>query len=315
MVVAMAVIGAVTRLTESGLSMVEWRPVTGWLPPLSETEWQHQYDLYKQSPEFQHKHHWMAVDDFKRIFFWEWLHRLWGRSIGIIFALPLLWFWIRKKLPAGMGPRFALLLVLGGLQGVIGWWMVKSGLVDNPFVSPYRLAVHLGMALLIFAVLWWTVLDLIRKTTSAVPNLSHLQTSLLPHAATALALLCVTIVWGAFVAGLDAGMIYNSFPLMDGRIFPAEPFEALSLVAEHGWVQFAHRWLGIVTGTVIFILGWRVRDVFLMAAVVLQVGLGIATILTQVWIPAAALHQFGAIILLAALLRALHFLRACRGFR
>lgn len=304
MIFAMAIIGAITRLTESGLSMVEWRPVTGWIPPLSAAEWDRVYGLYRDSPEFLHKHHWMEIDDFKRIFFWEWLHRLWGRLIGLAYALPLLWFAMRRRLPPGYGMKFAGVLALGGLQGAAGWWMVASGLIDRPSVSHFRLATHLGLALILFAAVWWLALDLrrARRNGTAVPASFCLKR----HGLIALALVAVTIVWGAFVAGLDAGLIYNSFPLMGGRVLPPETFHGGSLLHDHAWVQFAHRWLAVAAGIAVLALALRTKDRALAVMIVAQVGLGIATLLTQVLLPLAALHQAGAIAVLALLLRRLH---------
>lgn len=294
MVLAMAVIGAVTRLTESGLSITEWKPVMGALPPLGEAAWHDEFAKYRQSPEFAQKHHWMELADFKKIYFWEWLHRLWGRAIGLVYALPLLWFWARKKIPAGYGWKFTGLLALGGLQGFVGWWMVKSGLIDRPSVSHFRLAAHLGLALLLFAGLFWLALDLKRKYAPARQPLAWL----------ALALLAITIVWGAFVAGLDAGLIYNTFPLMNGSLLPPEPLQ--DFLHQHAYIQFTHRWLAMAAGSLILFLAARRRDWPLAVMVCVQVALGVATLLTQVMIPLAAAHQAGAIILLALMLRHIH---------
>jgi cytochrome c oxidase assembly protein subunit 15 len=300
MVFAMAVIGAVTRLTESGLSITEWKPVTGALPPLSEAAWQKEFALYQQSPEFAQKHHWMALADFKKIFFWEWLHRLWGRTIGLAYALPLLWFAARKKIPHGYGGKLAGILALGGLQGFVGWWMVESGLVDRPSVSHFRLATHLGLALLLFSCMWWLALSLRRQPLP--PLRPQVPAWLL------LGLLATTIVWGAFVAGLKAGLIYNTFPLMDGSFLPPE--QLVDFLHQHAWVQFTHRWLAVTTGTLILVLAAKRRDALLGGMVFVQVGLGVSTLLSQVVIPLAALHQAGAIILLALLLRNIHGHRA-----
>ena len=300
MVFAMAVIGAITRLTESGLSITEWKPVTGALPPLTHEAWQHQFDLYKQSPEFAQKHFWMELGDFQKIFFWEWLHRLWGRTIGIVYALPLLWFYIRKKIPKRYGAKLLGILALGGLQGVIGWWMVASGLVDRPSVSHFRLAAHLLLALLIFSAMWWVALELrvVSRVSRVGPSTLY---SLL--ATLCLILLLITITWGAFTAGLDAGMIYNSFPLMYGHFMPPD---APDILHNHGWVQFTHRWLAMATGIAILAFAWRVKNISLAVMVFIQIGLGISTLLTQVMIPLAAAHQAGAIILLALLLKSIH---------
>ncbi|MCB9990518.1 MAG: COX15/CtaA family protein [Rhodospirillales bacterium] len=308
MIFAMAVIGAVTRLTESGLSIVEWRPVTGFLPPLSEQEWQRVYELYKQSPEFRHKHYWMEIGDFKRIFFWEWLHRLWGRLIGVVFALPLLFFAITKQIPKGYGWKLGGLFLLGGAQGALGWWMVKSGLVDIPSVSHFRLAAHLGLALIVFSLTFSVALSIQSSPLSAsLPSPRKRGDKggrgLLMHAGGMLFLLSLTIIWGAFTAGLDAGLVYNSWPLMNGSFTPPEQFNISSIIENHGWVQFTHRWIAFLTGAGILVLALRTRDRALGIMVVIQIALGIMTLLTQVMIPLAALHQAGAIILLALLLR------------
>lgn len=307
MVLTMAVVGAITRLTESGLSITEWKPVTGALPPLSQEHWQAEFDLYKQTPEFAHKHFWMDLEDFKKIYFWEWSHRLLGRTIGIVFALPLLWFWVRKKVPVGYGRKLLGLLALGGLQGFMGWYMVKSGLVDRPSVSHFRLAAHLGLAVLIFCLMWWMALDFIKRA----PTVLHGDTGALRSTGWfLLVLLALTMIWGAFTAGLDGGMIYNTFPKMNEHWIPPELtfnapawFNALHAPAA---VQFVHRCLAMITGLGIAFWAWRCRDYALLAMVFIQVSLGIGTIMTQVMIPVAALHQAGGIILLALLLRRLH---------
>lgn len=305
MVFAMAVIGAVTRLTESGLSITEWKPLVGALPPLSEKEWYDIYDLYTQSPEFIQKHSWMELEDFKKIFFWEWFHRLWGRLIGLVFALPLLYFWIRKKIPSGYGWKFLGLLALGGAQGAMGWIMVQSGLIDRPSVSHYRLATHLILACIIFAALLWVTFDLWGYRKAEAPKILHI------HGWAALGFLALTITWGAFTAGLDAGMVYNTFPTMNEHWLPPEPFHILE---NHGWVQFTHRLLATATLLTILsfwlqVLKQGIRGIgphLLAVAVMTQFALGIATLLTQVYIPLAAAHQAGALILLGILLYNLH---------
>lgn len=299
MIFMMAVIGAVTRLTESGLSMVEWKPLMGWIPPLSHAEWERVYGLYKQSPEFISKHYWMTLEDFKHIFFWEWLHRLWGRTIGLVFALPLAWFAIRKQIPQGYGWKLLGLFALGGAQGLLGWWMVKSGLVHRPEVSHFRLAAHLSLALIVYSLTFWTALSLDNKEKTPIKR------GLLMHGRGALAMLAITIVWGAFTAGLDAGKIYNTWPLMNGSFTPPEGFDVSSIIEQQAWVQFCHRWLAFMTGIAIFVYALRTNSKTLMAMVLIQIGLGISTLLSGVEIPLAALHQAGAIILLTLLLKAL----------
>ncbi len=311
LVFAMAVVGAITRLTESGLSITEWKPVTGALPPLSAADWQAEFDLYKASPEFAHKHFWMNLEDFKKIYVWEWSHRLLGRLIGFAFALPLLWFAVRKKIPAGYGRKFIGLLLLGGAQGAMGWYMVKSGLIDRPSVSHFRLAAHLGLALLIFAWMWWIALDFM-----AHKRIKPGTGGMYAHGWAMLGMLAMTILWGAFTAGLDGGMIYNTFPMMDSHWVPPELtfnnpawYNALHSPAA---VQFVHRCLAIITGVGILAFALRTQDKALGIMVAAQVALGVATIITQVWIPLAALHQAGAITLLALLLRRLYLIKLSR---
>ncbi|WP_246148695.1 COX15/CtaA family protein [Skermanella pratensis] len=314
MVFAMAVIGAITRLTESGLSMVEWKPLIGMLPPLSEGEWNRVFDLYRATPEYRYVNAGMSLDEFKLIFFWEWFHRLWGQLIGFAFLLPFLWFWATKRIPKGLMPKLVGLFLLGGLQGGIGWFMVVSGLVDRPSVSHYRLALHLGIAFLIFALMLWIALGLLDPNPRS--GRSAAAPSLRRHSGLALGFVAVTVAWGAFVAGLDAGMIYNTFPLMGGQLVPSDMWfldpAPLNLVENHAAVQFTHRWLAIATGIVVLALTWRAVRADLSprghklayaagAMMLLQIALGIATLLTVVSIPVAAIHQAGALALIALL--------------
>jgi heme a synthase len=301
MVFAMAIIGAITRLTESGLSMVEWKPLIGAIPPLSETEWERVFALYKQTPEFIHKNNWMEMDDFKRIFFWEWLHRLWGRVIGIVYALPLAWFWVRGKIPQGYKTKFLGVLALGGLQGFMGWFMVMSGLVDEPAVSHYRLAAHLSLALIIFCCLLWLAFDFTDKRGGGTFCQKR-------HGWISFALLGITIAWGAFTAGLDGGMVYNTWPKMDSHWVPPEMALPFGFLNDPGAVQFVHRWLAISTFVFIFWFGWRMKNFPLILMALFQVALGIGTVMSQVAIPMAALHQAGAMVLLALMIRQLHTL-------
>jgi cytochrome c oxidase assembly protein subunit 15 len=309
MIFVMAVIGAVTRLTESGLSITVWEPVTGAVPPLTAEGWDKAFAAYRDIPQYRLLHHGMTPEEFKSIFFREWLHRLWGRLIGLAFALPYLWFLARRKLDKPLALKLAAILALGGLQGFIGWFMVQSGLEpdSSTHVSPYRLALHLGAALLIYALLLWTALGL----RGWKPPQRNLAPALLA------ALLALTMTWGAFVAGHKAGFAYNTWPLMEGRFLPDEAWTLTPLwrnaFANTTLVQFMHRWLGPVTGALI--LAWvaarwrRVGDTAsrrwlagLGGMVVLQIALGVATLLTQVDIVLAALHQAGAIALLTLLL-------------
>ena len=306
-VAAMVSIGGITRLTESGLSMVEWRPLIGWLPPLSEAEWQRVFALYRETPEFRQVNFSIDLGGFRQIFWWEYVHRLWGRLLGVFFILPLAWFWLRGRIDRALGPRLALLLALGALQGLIGWWMVKSGLADRPDVSAARLAVHLGMALLILALLVWTVLGRIRPQAGS----RLLSAWLLPG------LVALAILSGALVAGNNGGLIYNTFPLMGGEWVPAD------YRSEPGWIadalenpvaaQFHHRLLAVALLLAV-IAAWlragglraRPGDHLLLAAVLLQAGLGLAALLATVPLGLAALHQFGAVLLLTAALIRTH---------
>ncbi|WP_157618939.1 COX15/CtaA family protein [Skermanella stibiiresistens] len=325
MVFAMAVIGAVTRLTESGLSMVEWKPLIGILPPLTETEWNRVFDLYRETPEYRYVNAGMGLEEFKHIFFWEWFHRFWGQMIGFVFLLPFLWFWATKRIPKGLMPTLVGLFLLGGLQGGIGWFMVVSGLVDRPSVSHYRLALHLGVAFLIFALMLWVALGLLDPKPEG--SRSAAAPALRRHAGLALGLVAVTAAWGAFVAGLDAGMIYNTWPLMGGQIIPSDMWflnpAPLNFVENHAGVQFTHRWLAMVTGLVVLGLWWRAGKADIGprghrlgqavgVMVVVQIALGIATLLTVVAIPLAAVHQAGALTLIALLVWFRHEVKRSR---
>lgn len=325
MVLAMAVIGAITRLTESGLSMVEWKPLIGILPPLSEAEWHRVFDLYKGTPEFRIFNNRMDLAGFQEIFWWEWFHRLWGQVIGFVFLIPFLRFWIQGRIAPALWPKLAGLFLLGGLQGLVGWFMVKSGLVDQPNVSHYRLALHLSMAILIYGLLLRTALGLLDPMPLAGwrPEAANLRR----HARWALGLVAVTIVWGAFVAGSRAGYAYNTFPLMEGHVIPPEigtltpwwhnPFENTAAI------QLIHRTLALLSGLAVLALSARVMLTRLPARatqaalaaggmVLVQIGLGIATLLTVVWIPVAAAHQAGAILVVSMLVWLLHELRGVR---
>lgn len=312
MVFAMTVIGAITRLTESGLSITEWRPLMGAIPPLNEAEWRHVFDLYKQTPEYQKENFWMNLSDFKPIFFWEWFHRLWGRLIGLAFALPLAFFWIRGMIPSGMKLRLLGLLALGFAQGFMGWYMVQSGLVDRTDVSHYRLAAHLALALLILSLMLWFALSLIRKPR-------HTDRKLHIHTWISLGFVCTTIFWGALTAGLNGGFIYNhDFPLVNGKLLPpdfwSECAPTLNFVSNLVAVQFIHRYLAMASVVVVsslWIHGMVRKKTFpalhaLAIMIFVQLGLGIFTLLTVVNIHLAATHQAGALIVLGLLLTCLY---------
>ena len=316
MIFAMVVIGGITRLTESGLSITEWRPVTGTIPPLDQGQWEAEFAKYQRIPEFREKNPTMTLAEFKTIFWWEYVHRLWGRLIGLAFALPLAWFALTGRVRGRLLAKCGGLLALGGLQGAIGWWMVTSGLVDRVDVSPYRLATHLSLALLIHALVVWLALDL-------RPGLAQ-ATRRDVSGRVAIAAIALTILAGAFVAGTDAGFAYNTYPLMDGRFVPMgyadlapwwrNAFENIAAV------QFNHRWLAIAA--LLASLAWigtlhaggvdtktRRRAAWLGLAILAQVTLGIATLLLVVPVALGAAHQAGAVIVLTLALATHHAAR------
>ncbi|HZT17766.1 MAG TPA: COX15/CtaA family protein [Dongiaceae bacterium] len=318
MIFAMVVIGGITRLTESGLSITEWQPVSGVVPPLTEAAWQHEFDLYKRVPEFQKLRPDMTLAEFKGIFWWEYVHRLWGRLIGLAFALPGLWLLWRGRVRPELRPRLIGLFALGALQGALGWFMVESGLSVRTDVSQYRLVAHLLVALTIYAAMLWTAFGLIRPQPRPLPGAAGLRR----HALALLVLIVGMLTTGGFTAGLDGGKIYNTFPLMGGGLVPGDllaleplwrnPFENPTAA------QFIHRWLAmVVAGTSLAL--WLRRGLLpsdarlplhLVAGMTaIQVSLGISTLLLVVPVPLAATHQAGAVLLLSVTLYALHSLR------
>jgi cytochrome c oxidase assembly protein subunit 15 len=316
MVWVMVGLGGATRLTGSGLSIMEWAPLSGTLPPLSQAEWQRLYDLYRTIPQYALVNQGFGIEGFKAIFWLEYLHRLWGRLIGLAFALPLLWFWWRRAIPAGLLPRLLLLGALGGLQGVIGWLMVASGFQPGSItVSPYRLVAHLSLAFLLLALLLHTALPLLWPAPPGAPRLARLSLSV------ALGLAVVAMLAGGFVAGIRAGLDYNSFPLMDGRLVPAgylapDPWwRAVTL--DIATVQFNHRLaatLTLLAALAALAIAWPARAARLPALlfavlVAAQYGLGIATLLGRVPVGLGTLHQLLAALVLAAGVVALHAMR------
>jgi cytochrome c oxidase assembly protein subunit 15 len=294
----MVVVGGITRLTESGLSITQWKPITGAIPPLTHGQWMEAFRLYQQIPEYQQLRQGMSLSDFQFIFFWEWLHRLLGRLIGVAFALPLIWFAARRAIPAGYGWRLVALLALGGLQGAIGWWMVKSGLSVRTDVSHYRLAVHLLTALFIIGGLIWTALDLrmLARSPRARPA------ALRPLALVALLVLLIQLMLGAFTAGLDAGYVSNTWPLMNDHFVP-EGIEWLgslwaTVSSDPYLVHFLHRWWAWVVVVALVMLarrakraGQRGASIAINAALGTQILLGIATVISGIALPLAVLHQ------------------------
>ncbi len=307
LVVLIVAVGGVTRLTESGLSITEWKPVTGAIPPLTDSQWQAEFAAYKRIPQYIEVNGpaGMTLADYKFIYFWEWIHRLLARLIGLAFALPLAWFWLRREIPAGYKPRLLALLALGGLQGTIGWWMVSSGLTQDVRVSHFRLAAHLLVALLTLAGLVWTALDL-RTLARGEP-----RARMTPFAAVALAMLAVQLFFGALVAGLRAGQIAGDWPLMQGRLFPdgiewsAGP--VFVLLHDPYLIHFVHRWWAWAVVAVLVIMGRRLRSLGARPASIAvhstfgtQVILGIFTVWSGVALWLAVAHQLVGALLVAA---------------
>ena len=322
MVIMMVVIGGITRVTGSGLSMVEWRPLVGWLPPLDDEEWQRVFNLYKRSPEFISLNSWMDLSAFKEIFWWEYVHRLWGRLIGLAFFVPLVFFLIFRKIPKQLAPKILLITILGCTQAVIGWWMVKSGLSGEPSVSQYRLATHLGMAFIILGVLVWTLMDLVVGVEFSTAN------SIVRHAKLVCGLILITILAGALVAGLDAGLVYNMFPLMGGKIVP-EDYLAMKVIWRNIFenpaaVQFNHRLLGTATALAIAWLLFRCLKLNITAPtktaayslsglVILQFSLGVLALTNGVPHNLAVAHQLVGVCLFINSLVLIRLLRAPDG--
>jgi heme a synthase len=317
LVYAMVVLGGVTRLTGSGLSMVDWKPVTGILPPVGEQAWLKEFALYKESPEFQKINSHMDVHDFKNIFWLEYLHRLLGRTIGVVFLIPFLVFAWRGYIRKPEAPKYALMFVLGGMQGLLGWYMVKSGLVDNPHVSQYRLTAHLVAAILVYSYMFWVALSLLYPVRSGEHEWYGKTLALT-------VLVFITVVSGGFVAGLKAGKIFNTFPMMGDYwippgLFSMRPFW-LNFFENTTTVQFDHRVLAITTFVLLvwYWLGVRKTGLPRRAAVAvnallgtasLQVVLGIATLLMAVPVFLGAAHQATAMLLFTAALYLLHTLK------
>jgi cytochrome c oxidase assembly protein subunit 15 len=330
MIYAMVILGGVTRLTGSGLSMVQWEPIMGAVPPLSQQEWQTAFDAYKKYPEYQQLNRDMDLSEFKQIFAFEYTHRLLGRSIGLVFLIPFLFFYFRKKIKPSLTPKLITMFVLGGLQGLLGWFMVKSGLVDKPNVSQFRLAAHLMMAILIYSYILWTAWGLLFPTprNAWVPRVKKLRSQV----RVLTSIIVLMIISGAFVAGTHAGAVFKTFPDMGGHILPPglfalSPFLA-NFVDNTTTIQFDHRLIAYVI--VIFLsLTWyrsrhytltsSARNAFtlLLVVMIIQITLGISTLLSVPAVPVragvsvvlAAMHQGGALLLLTVVLFVNHELR------
>jgi cytochrome c oxidase assembly protein subunit 15 len=321
MILVMVVLGGVTRLTGSGLSIMEWAPLSGALPPLNQADWQKLFELYKQIPQYALVNEGFGLSGFKHIFWLEWTHRLWGRLLGLAFLAPLIWFWVTGRIEPRLRPRLALLFVLGGLQGAVGWFMVASGfLPDTTAVSPYRLVIHLVLALVLYAAILWTGLGVLRPIPVKLAGARTLRRL----TALCCALVGLTIVAGGFVAGTHAGFDYNTFPLMSGHLVPAG-YDQLSpwlrnLTENIAAVQFDHRVLATLTATLsaaVVAIGVAAPSLRPVRGVILALGLivaaqyilGVMTLLLVVPVDLAAAHQAGAVLVLTAALATLHALR------
>ena len=316
LVFVMVVVGGLTRLTQSGLSMVEWRPIMGIIPPIGESGWIEVFEKYQNSPEYQQINQGMSLSEFKKIFWFEYGHRVLGRIIGMAFFFPFVFFLYKKAIPSKLFPRLIGLFVLGGMQGVIGWWMVKSGLVDRPDVSHIRLTIHLGMAFLLYILLLWTGLTHLRHRQIAVENQIRYRVGFV-----LIAMVYTTVLSGGLVAGLNAGSQFNTFPLMAGQWIPDGLYYMVpwynNIFENLMTIQFNHRYLAMTTGfLVICFFFWNQKlplekrgtyaRYSMLCMVVIQISLGIATLLSAAWLPLASLHQTGAILLLTTVVWTTH---------
>jgi cytochrome c oxidase assembly protein subunit 15 len=317
LIFVMVLVGGITRLTHSGLSISDYKLIQGTIPPMNEQEWEEAFELYKQYPEYQKLNYHYGIEEFKDIYFWEWLHRVLGRFIGIVFILPFLYFLFTKKLDRSTVKKCLILLFMGGFQGFLGWYMVKSGLVDRPDVSHYRLAAHLTTAFLTFAYSLWVALDLI------YPQKKEIHKGIRNLIRAGLVVLLLQIIWGAFVAGLDAGFIHNHWPLMnEGKLMHETVYIEQQPVIKNfiegkSGVQFVHRYLAYVVVGFIALIWYRTRKInttaiqenglkSLLVLVFVQFLLGVLTLIYAVPIWLGVVHQIGAFFLLAAMTFTLH---------
>ncbi|HEX7853323.1 MAG TPA: COX15/CtaA family protein [Sphingobium sp.] len=313
LILLMVMVGGITRLTESGLSITEWKPVTGAIPPLNNGQWQAEFDHYRHSSQYALMNQGMTLAAFKHIYFWEYFHRLLGRIIGLAYALPMLWFFVRGAVPKGQGPRLILLLVLGGLQGAVGWLMVKSGLTARVNVEPAMLAAHLAMALLLMGFVLWTACDM--RWFARNPAARAVRPTFWGVAA--LSILFVQILLGAITAGLRAGYVSNSWPLMNDHFVP-EGIQWwgslwLTLTSDHYLVHFLHRWWAWGAAVAIILMAKRLQKMeapglafALLGLVMFQILLGVATVVTGVALPIAVAHQVSGAALLGLTVAGAH---------
>ncbi len=318
MVLTIIVIGGLTRLTDSGLSMTDWRPLLGIIPPLNKNSWQTVFEMYKLTPEFKIVNKNMSLEEFKYIFWWEWFHRVFARMIGIVFVLPLIYFIIKRQLSYYLYQRLTLVFIFGLFQAFVGWWMVKSGLSENPYVSPYRLTFHLMNALIIFSMLLWISMD---YRYEIKVNFLSKPVSADFYIFISIILIFVTIASGGFMAGTNSGQSFNTFPLMNGKIIPddyhMEDYGIYNIFENTVAINFNHRWISIfVFFYIIFVcfkfIKFNNKNIsstlvyLIVFFLTLQVLLGIVTLLSNVYLPLASMHQTNSILLLSTLLISYH---------
>ena len=313
MVFLIIIIGGLTRLTDSGLSMVNWKPILGTIPPLNNTQWLNVFKDYKLSPEFLYVNKNMTLDEFKYIFWWEWFHRFFARLIGLVFIIPFIYFLVKKNLNSFFYKRFSIIFSLGLLQALVGWWMVKSGLSENPYVSPYRLTFHLSNAVIIYALLLWTSIEYYHLKKTNFINIKSKNVFIL----ISIILVFITILSGGFMAGSHAGQSFNTYPLMNGKIIPDDIYISdlgiLNLFENTVTINFNHRW--IATITFIYTFSFFFYLIFnkiinlsnhiiiaVLLILTLQFLLGIMALLSNVAIHYGSLHQTNSIALLSILL-------------
>ena len=318
MVFAIIIIGGLTRLTNSGLSMVNWRPILGTFPPLTTQDWSNVFDLYKQTPEYIYINKNISIEEFQYIFWWEWGHRFIARLIGVVFFFPFLYFIIKKQIKFFLINRLIIVFVFGILQAIVGWWMVKSGLTDDPYVSQYRLTFHLINALLIYSILLWTSMDYYYINSNKLyKKITFHQIFII----LSILLTFITIISGGFMAGTDSGQSFNTYPLMNGKIFPDDYFfdnlGILNIFENTVAINFNHRWLGTITFLFVFTVCFysilsnkvyvnKLLIYLILIILIIQFSLGVLTLLSNVNINYASLHQTNSVLLLSTLLITYH---------
>ena len=318
MVLLIIIIGGLTRLTDSGLSMTDWRPLLGVIPPLGQDKWLIVFEMYKQTPEFKIVNRSMTLEEFKFIFWWEWFHRVFARLIGVVFVIPLIYFLIKKQVSKSLLLRLPIVFMFGIFQAFVGWWMVKSGLSENPYVSPYRLTFHLLNALIIFSILLWIAMDYKHSLKTNFLSKPFSQDFLVFFS---IVLVFITIGTGGFMAGTNSGQSFNTFPLMNGKIIPDDYFlEDLGMynIFENTVaINFNHRWFSIFVFFYIIFVCFKfikfdnkkvpkILVILVLFFLTLQVALGIVTLLSNVYLPLASMHQTNSILLLSTLLISYH---------